>query len=70
MDSRDSILTFATGVETGFIRSGYDGIIQFIEKPEGDESFDWGEAAMKALEEWSPPKEGPMYNNWNGLSQS
>ena len=58
------------GVESGFIRKDYQGIIQFVERPEGDGAFDWGDAAVRALEQWSPPRDGPLYNNWKSLSQS
>lgn len=58
-------------LESGFIRPGYDGILKYVEKPEGDENFDWGVAALEALSTWTPPKSGPYYTKWNaGLSQT
>ncbi|KAF8321658.1 hypothetical protein DL93DRAFT_2072437 [Clavulina sp. PMI_390] len=52
------------GVTAGLIKPGYSGIVQIVDKPEDDATFDWGEAALKALANWAPPREGPLYTTW------
>lgn len=40
-------------VEEGFITERNKGLIRFLDAPEGgEEGFDWGREALKALEEW------------------
>lgn len=51
-------------VESGFIKPINEGLVIFIDGPPGIEptEFDWGTAAVNALDAWSPP--GPGIFSW------
>ena len=52
-------------VASGFINPKNERIVHFIDGPPGVDpaSFDWGTAALAALDTWSPP--GPGIFTWD-----
>ncbi|KAH9978511.1 hypothetical protein BJV74DRAFT_859143 [Russula compacta] len=52
-------------VASGFIQASNEDLIMFIDSPPASDpmTFDWGTAALSALDGWSPP--GPGYYAWN-----
>lgn len=39
----------------------------FVDKPDGDEDFDWGKAAVEAVRRWHKGEKGEAYKlKWEG----
>ncbi|KAF9519892.1 hypothetical protein BS47DRAFT_1336615 [Hydnum rufescens UP504] len=60
-----------SGVTSGFITPWYSRIVVFVEAPEREgegegegEAFDWGKAALEALETWKMPECGALFKDW------
>jgi hypothetical protein len=51
-------------IATGFIKERNEDLISFVDCPPGIDptSFDWGEAALSAMDGWSVP--GPGFFAW------
>ncbi|KAH9020281.1 hypothetical protein EDB83DRAFT_2679488 [Lactarius deliciosus] len=52
-------------IASGFIKPSNERLVIFIDSPPGTDptGFDWGTAALTALDAWSPP--GPGIFSWN-----
>ncbi|KAG8968281.1 hypothetical protein FRC03_008147 [Tulasnella sp. 419] len=51
--------------KAGFIQEKYRGIVVFVDGPQDPNSeFDWGKAALAALDSWVPPADGGLFQ-WN-----
>jgi len=49
-------------IKEGFIKEKNRSLVVFVDPPMfGAEDFDWGQAAVGALENWKPPGEGGLY---------
>lgn len=52
-------------IAEGFISSANDGLVIFVDGPashEEHETFDWGNAAVKAIESWQPQSVTPKFD--------
>jgi len=61
-----------TSVEAGFIRSFSERLVIFVDgpaDPQEHEKFDWGKAALEAIESWEQGKNNPLYD-WSMKSDS
>lgn len=56
------------GIEEGFIPPQNKHLMVFVDCPSSDpedhERFDWGDAALKALEEWKYPEKKHFSLDW------
>ncbi|KAF9457233.1 hypothetical protein BDZ94DRAFT_1176017 [Collybia nuda] len=53
------------GITEGFINAANYGLVIFVDGPEAHdehEAFDWGNAAVKAVESWQPQSVTPKYD--------
>lgn len=53
------------GISEGFIQPGNDGLIIFVEGPSdplAHETYDWGKAGLRALDEWQRGGVKPIYD--------
>lgn len=49
-------------VQEGFVQKEKNGLVIFVDPPvSGRESFDWGQAAVDALESWESPSDGGLF---------
>jgi len=54
-----------TSIEAGFIRPCGERLVTFIDGPDDPqehETFDWGKAALEAIESWEQGKNNPLYD--------
>ncbi|TFK42704.1 hypothetical protein BDQ12DRAFT_289355 [Crucibulum laeve] len=52
-------------IEEGYIKPSSEHLIVFVDGPESLEehdTYDWGTAGLKALDEWQSDPEGPLFN--------
>lgn len=50
------------GIKEGFIKEKNRSLVVFVDPPtSGAEGFDWGQAAVDALESWRSPLDGGLY---------
>ena len=52
-------------IEAGFIRPCSERLVIFIDgpaDPREHETFDWGKAALEAIDSWEEGKNNPLYN--------
>lgn len=58
-----SLRDFVRGaISAGFIRKENESFLVFVEKPAGEQDFDWGKAAIQAVREWHKTDRGEAYN--------
>jgi len=58
------------GTDAGFIRPCSERLVIFVDgpaDPQEHEIFDWGKAALDAIQSWQPGNNNPLYN-WSKSS--
>lgn len=54
-----------SGIDNGFIHAGNDSLIVFVDgpaDPQEHDSYDWGTAGIKAIENWNREAVKPLFN--------